>query len=173
VNLFNQRYLNINILKTNKIPAFVEVSFSMPFYDIYFEDESWDESKFKKCPTELLAICKALDIHIDTNFLYDEYNKNLYVGGDIHIFYSKENADMFIYFDLQRDKFDQMAMVFIGIRFRVKDLASIKEKILSLYFKATVHTDLTEDYFSNKLSKISKQQNQTIDRIIHHYNLKP
>jgi hypothetical protein len=159
-------------LKTNKIPEFVEVSFSMPFYDIYFEDESWDESKFEKCPTELLAICKALDIHIDTNLLYEEYNKNLYVGGDIHIFYSKENAESFIYFDLLRDKFDQMAMVFIGIRFQVSDLTSIKEKILSLYFKANVHTDLTEDYFSNKLSKISKQQNQVTDRIIHQYDLK-
>jgi hypothetical protein len=135
----NVKFLKHKTLKTNNIPEFVEISFSIPFYDIYFEDESWDESKFEKCPTELLAICKALDIYLDTNFLYDEYNKNLYVGGDIHIFYSKENAESFIYFDLQRDKFDQMAMVFVGIRFRVKDLTSIKEKILPLYFKAAAH----------------------------------
>lgn len=87
-------------MKTNRTLEFVEISFKMPFYDIYFEDESWDESKFDKSPNELLAICIALDIQIDTNFLFDEYNKNLYFGGDIHVFHSKKYDDTLIYFDL-------------------------------------------------------------------------
>ncbi len=159
-------------MKTFNTPEYIEISFQMPFYDLYFEDENWDESKVEKQPNELIEICKLLDIQIDTNFLYDEYNKNLYTGGDIHVFHSIKYAGTFIYFDLIRDKTDQMAMVFIGFRFLLKAIAPIKEKILSLYFKACVHTDLTEDYFQNKLFNITKGNATDLKRTIHHYNYK-
>jgi hypothetical protein len=132
------------------IPEFVEISFKMPFYDIYFEDHSWDEDKYEKEPTELIELCNVLGIELDTNFLYEEYNKNIYAGGDIYVFYALEN-NSFIYFDLISDPTDQSAMVFIGIRFLFDDYLKIKEKIQSLYFEAKVHTDLTEDYFQHKI----------------------
>jgi hypothetical protein len=149
------------------LPEFVEISFKMPFYDIYFEDHSWDEDKYEKEPTELMELCDALAIEIDTNFLYEEYSKNIYAGGDIYVFYTVKNNNTFIYFDLIREPTDQSGMVFIGIKFLFADFVKIKEKVLALYFKAKIHTDLTEDYFQNKLHQFLNENNS---RKIHKFN---
>ena len=91
--------------------------FTTPFYEMYFLD-TWNDNKLPGNPLELIELSAHLDIKIDTEFLYSEYERTDYMKGDNYIFYASDRKDIFIYFDLHRDKYDQMAMVLLDV-FRV------------------------------------------------------
>jgi hypothetical protein len=131
------------------IPAYVEISFKMPFYDLYYEGE-WDE-QIPKQPHELLALCNWLQIELNTDLLYETYSPAKIGQGDIYILKSPLSEGSFLYFDLLKDPYDQMAMVSIGLRVPTLDLDKIRLILRPLYFKSKPRSPLEEDYFNQKL----------------------
>ena len=80
----------------------------MPFYEMYFPD-TWNDNNLPRNPFELVELCDHLNIKVNTDFLYTEYETTEYKKGDIYIFYPSDRKDIFIYFDLLKDEHDQMA----------------------------------------------------------------
>jgi hypothetical protein len=65
-----------------KKPEYVELSFSLPFYELYFLTENWDET-LPKTPTELLELCQEMEIKIDPEFLYTQFDTTKINHGNI------------------------------------------------------------------------------------------
>lgn len=139
-------------------PQFVEIEFSMPFYEMYFPD-TWNDNNLVRNPFELIELGQYLNIIIDTNLLYDYYTSTPINKGDIYIFYkSLEDKNLFIYFDLFKDSIDQMAMIRFGVRIKKSDYENVKKILNKLYFKSTTRTSIKEDYFNNYMYKISQDE---------------
>ena len=105
--------------QTENIQEFVEVEFALSFFDMYYPllDEDCEIH-----PIELIELCQFLSIKLNTEFLYKEYRNTKIDEGNIHIYFSNANPDIFIYFDLLKDKYDQMDMVVLGVRIKTSDL---------------------------------------------------
>lgn len=153
----------------NNVPEFVEVEFAMPFYEMYYplldEDSEID-------PFELKELCNFLSIKFDTELLFTEYEKTKIEEGNIHIYYSELNKDIFLYFDLLKDKYDQMDMVIIGVRVKTNDLTKTREILHKLYFKSTTRTDIQEDYFNQSLWRVADKRIPNYKRVVKRMNLK-
>lgn len=149
-------------------PEFVEYSFVMPFYEMYFPD-IWNESECPRNAFELNELCKELDIVLDTDFLFEEYEKIKPNSGDIFIFYSKYSKDIFLYFDLFNDVYDQTAMIKLGVRIPTKDSEEIKHILMKLYFKSVIRSNFQEDYFIHSLWREATNQYSGEKRNIIHF----
>jgi hypothetical protein len=147
---------------------YVELKFMMPFYEMYFPD-TWNDNQLARNPFELKELSEYLAINLDTDFLYSEYEKTIYTGGDIYIFYPKENKNLFLYFDLLKDKYDQMAMIWIGVRIKIEDKKAVRDILEKLYFKSTTRSDFSEDYFNQGLHKTASDKIPDQKRIINHF----
>lgn len=154
-----------------EIPEFVEIEFSIPFFDIYFNEE-WDALNFPKNPVELKNICQAIDICLETNYLYEEYCKTPIQKGDLYFFFSKNSKDVFLFFDLFKPADDQMAMKRLGMRIPLNILPKIRKKVMKLYLKSRPRTAIQEDYFNGKLLKIASGNYQQMDREIKYFQNK-
>ena len=150
------------------IPEYVEMKFSMPFYEFYFPDV-WNENNLPKNPFEIINLCQKLDIILDTDFLYKEYDNTTIKEGNIYLFYSNNNEETFIYFDLLKDEFDQMVMVHFGVRVKTEIEKEVKEILKQLYFKSTTRSDFTEDYFNESLNRIATDRIPNQKRIVKKY----
>ncbi len=150
------------------IPEYVELEFMMPFYEMYFPD-TWNDNKLPKNPFELIELCDYLNIKLDTDFLYDEYELTDYKKGDIYIFYPFDRKDIFIYFDLLKDEYDQMAMVLLGVRLKTVDKINIKDILKKLYFKSTTRSNFHEDYFNQSLFRVATNRIPFQKRIVKHH----
>jgi hypothetical protein len=150
------------------IPEYVEMEFAMPFYEFYFPD-TWNDNKLSKKPFELIELAQKLDIVLDTDFLYRMYEETEYKNGDIYFFYQNNNKEIFIYFDLLKDEFDQMAMVNFGVRVETQAKGEIKEILKKLYFKSTTRSDFQEDYFNQSLNRIATNRIPYQKRIVKHF----
>lgn len=144
-------------------PEFVELSFSLPFYELYFTD-IWEDNPDKRNPHELIEISKALDIQIDMNNLFEIYDNEKIGTGDIWFAFSQNSKEVFLFFDLFKDPIDQMAMIRFGIRILQKDYVKMKELLMELYLKSRPRSAFQEDYFNQPLYKISKSDDPLIDR---------
>lgn len=150
------------------IPEYVELQFMLPFYEMYFPD-TWNDNNLKRNPFELLELCKCLNIKLDTDFLYNEYESTENKKGNIYIFYSNNNKNFFIYFDFLKDEYDQMAMVLLGVRVKTIDKKRIKDILKKLYFKSTTRSDFQEDYFNQSLYSVATNQIPNQNRIVNQY----
>ena len=151
-----------------KKPEFVELSFIMPFYEMYFPVDNWDENLPKK-PKELIDLCKEMKINIDVEFLYSEYNTTKINQGNSYIFYKSTKKDSFIYFDFHKDPTDQMAMIQLGVRVKTEYKTKIKSILEKLYFKSTTRSNFQEDYFNELLNSIATNKIPSKERIIHSF----
>ncbi len=151
-----------------KKPEFVELSFSLPFYEIYFPADNWDENLPKK-PIELLELCEVMAIKIDPEFLYSEFETTKINHEGIYIFYPLDRKDIFIYFDFYKDPTDQMAMIQFGVRIKTENKTIIKTILEKLYFKSTTRSNFQEDYFNQMLSRIATNRIPNNERIIHNF----
>jgi hypothetical protein len=149
-------------------PEYVELEFAMPFYEMYFPD-TWNDNKLAQNPFELIELSAQLNIEIDTEFLFNEYERTQNQKDDIYIFYPSDRKDIFIYFDLRKDKYDQMAMVVVGVRIKTVDKRAAKQILEKLYFKSTTRSDLQEDYFNQTLFKVATNNVQDQKRNVRHY----
>jgi hypothetical protein len=136
------------------IPEYVEMEFAMPFYEFYFED-TWNDKALPKNPFELKALSQKLNIILDCDFLFSEYEDTKIKAGDIYIFYQNNNKEIFMYFDLLKDEYDQMAMVTFGVRVKMENKREIKDILKQLYFKSTTRSDFQEDYFNASLNRVA------------------
>lgn len=149
-------------------PKYVELSFSLPFYELYFPVDNWDEN-LPKTPTELVELCQAMTIKINTEFLFSEYEKTKINQGDIYIFYSNNTKENFIYFDFLKHQTDQMAMIQLGVRIKTEDKTAIKTILEKLYFKSTTRSNFQEDYFNQMLNSVASNKMQNSKRKIHSF----
>jgi hypothetical protein len=147
---------------------YVELEFSMPFYEMYFPD-TWNDSNLPKNPFELTELCDSMSIILDTDFLYKEYEATKYKKGDIYIFYPDNNSNIFIYFDLYKDQYDQMAMIVLGVRIKTVNKSIIKPILEKLYFKSTTRSDFQEDYFNQSLYRVATDRIPYQARIVRHF----
>lgn len=115
------------------IPEYVEMVFAMPFYEFYYPD-TWNGNKLSKNPFELTELKQIMGINLDTDFLYKLYEEMEYKEGDIYLFYKDNSKEIFIYFDLLKDEFDQMAMVNFGVRVKTESKKEIKEILKKTVF---------------------------------------
>jgi CRISPR/Cas system CMR subunit Cmr6 (Cas7 group RAMP superfamily) len=148
-----------------EVPEFVEIEFSMPFYEIYFETGS-DLDNQEPNPIIFLQIAKYLSINFDADFLYNKYVFTQINQGDIYIYLAK-NENIFLFFDLYKPADDQMAMIRIGFRIRSEDLTIIKEKLMEIYFRSPPRSAFQEDYFNQNLLRIKNNLIPNSTRIIH------
>jgi hypothetical protein len=151
-----------------KKPEYVELSFHLPFYEIYFPADNFDESLPKK-PTELLELCQEMEIKIDLDFLLLEFETTKTNQGDIYIFYASNKKDSFIYFDFHKGSTDQMAVIQLGVRIKTENKTDIKTILEKLYFKSTTRSNFQEDYFNQLLNSIATNRISTNERTIHSF----
>lgn len=104
----------------------VELSFHLPFYEIYFPADNFDESLPKK-PTELLELCQEMIMKIDLDLLLLEFETTKTNQGDIYIFYASNKKDSFIYFDFHKESTDQMAVIQLGVCIKTEEKTVIKK----------------------------------------------
>jgi hypothetical protein len=149
-------------------PEYVELEFSMPFYEMYFSD-TWNDGNLPKNPFELTELCDSMGIILDTDILYKEYEAAKYKEGDIYIFYLNNNKDIFIYFDLYKDQYDQMAMIVLGVRIKTVNKSIVKPILEKLYFKSTTRSDFQEDYFNQSFYRIAANKIPYQGRIVRHF----
>ena len=150
------------------IPEYVELKFMMPFHEMYFAD-TWNDNELPKNPFELIELSDYLNIKLDTDFLYNEYELTNYKKGDIYIFYPSDRKDIFIYFDLFKDEYDQMAMILLGVRLKTVNKKNIKDILKKLYFKSTTRTDFQEDYFNQSLYRVATNRIPSQERTVKQY----
>jgi hypothetical protein len=148
-----------------EIPEFVEIEFSLPFYEIYFETGS-DLDNQEPNPIIFLQIAKYLSINFDADFLYNKYVFTQINQGDIYIYLAKDE-NIFLFFDLYKPADDQMTMIRIGFRIRSEDLTIIKEKLMEIYFRSPPRSAFQEDYFNQNLLRIKNNLIPNSTRIIH------
>ena len=151
-----------------KKPDYVELSFSMPFYEMYYPVDNWDESLPKK-PTVLLELCQEMSIKIDLEFLFSEFEATKVNQGNIYIFYRSDKKESFIYFDFFKDLTDQMAMIQLGVRIKTVNKTAIKTILEKLYFKSSTRSNFQEDYFNQLLNSIATNRIANIERTIHSF----
>jgi hypothetical protein len=63
-----------------------------------------------------------LNISLDSDYLYAEYNKTLIRSGEMYYFFSKNSNDVFLFFDLYKPIDNKMAMIRLGLRLPEKIL---------------------------------------------------
>ncbi len=131
-------------------PSFIEFSFKMPFYEIYFS-EDWILPNLERNPDELNELCESLNIKIDTDLLYEIYDNLPIEKPNIQIFYAEESKEEFIYLDLFKEKTDQMSVILFGVRLQSKKAKKIKKTMMKLYVKSRVRSNFEEDYFNSML----------------------
>jgi hypothetical protein len=136
------------------IPEYIEMEFAIPFYEFYF-DANWGENNIPKNPVELIALSQKLNIILDCDYLFSTYEETNIKEGDIYIFYQNNNKEIFMYFDLLKDEYDQMAMVTFGVRVKMEDKREVKDILKQLYFKSTTRSDFQEDYFNASLNRVA------------------
>lgn len=151
-----------------KKPEFVELSFALPFYEIYFSDY-WNDNSSPTIPLELLELCDCTNVELNTQFLYDEYVKLQDGQRDIFIFYSKSSKDIFLYIDLFKEDTDQVGMIIIEVRVKTIDKERIKRILEKLYFKSSIRSNFSEDYFIQKLNRVATDRIPFQKRIVKHY----
>jgi hypothetical protein len=134
-----------------QIPAYVELSFGMPFYDLYFEGE-WESTA--RNTKHLDNICTLLNIKINSNWLYELYGQIPINKGDIYVWHSANDAQQFILLNLYKPPTDQMAMITLGIRTTSNNVQQLREIIYPLYLNNPPRTCISEDYFNNQLLKL-------------------
>lgn len=151
-----------------KKPGFVEVEFVMPIGEMYFPD-CWNANNLPRNPFELSELSSALEIIFDPNFILDTYDKLPIERGDAYVFYSSRSKDIFLYFDLLKDKYDQMTMIQLGVRIPTERLPEIRPLIEKLYFKSTTRSDWQEDYYNQTLWRNVTDRNPAMKRKVHHF----
>ena len=142
------------------------MEFAMPFYELYFPD-TWNDNNLEKNPFELIELSQELNIKLDIDFLFKTYEDTEYKKGDIYVFYQNNNKEIFIYFDLLKDEFDQMAMITFAVRIKTDIKNQVKDILMKFYFKSTTRSDFQEDYFNQSLNRIVTNSIPNQKRIIH------
>ena len=152
------------------IPQFVEISFLMPFLELYYPANDWG-NEAKKNTDNFMALCNAIGVKMDAEKLKDIFlERRETAGGDIYIYYAKGTKDVFMTFDLAIDPTDQMGTFVLGIRIKYVDLNKIKKMINPIYFKSTTRSAYQEDYFNSQLQQLVNEDTYWNKRILHKIN---
>jgi hypothetical protein len=148
-------------------PEYVEISFGMPFLELYY-GEKWGINDIEKHPILLLKLCNKMDIEIDTNQLHD-----LFLSTElIVVLFAKSNKEVFITFDFKKDPTDQMGFCSIGIRYKTADVKHIEKELEMIYFNSAVRSGLLYDYFTEDLYNIVTKKPYYSKREIQYINQK-
>lgn len=156
------------MIPKKKLAEFVEIEFAMPFYEIYYPTLDYDCAK---APLELKELCEFLSIKIDTKSLFTEYEDTKIEEGNIHFYFSNSDNNIFLFFDLHKDKYDQMEMIIIGARIKTINLKKAKEILHKLYFKSTTRSSIKEDYFNQNRWRLVNNRIPNNNRNIKKYNI--
>jgi hypothetical protein len=134
-------------------PEYVEISFGMPFLELYYGKE-WETNETEKNTTSLVELCEKLKIEINTNQLLDLFLHTEVIA----VLFAKFNKDVFLTFDCKKDPTDQMGFCKIGLRYKTVDILNIEKELENIYFNSTVRSGLTYDYFTEDLyNTVSKK----------------
>ncbi len=135
------------------IPEFVEISFLMPFLELYYPVDDWG-NEAEKSTDNFMALCNAVGVKMDAEKLKEIFLNRREAGGDIYVYYAKGTKDVFMTFDLAVDPTDQMGTFVLGMRIKYQDLEAIKKFIHPIYFKSSTRSAYQEDYFNRQLQQL-------------------
>ena len=126
---------------------YVEFYFYACFYEVFnIENSSW-ETDFNG--TEIGELLDYLNIAFDKNYIIERYENR--ENNDVEVLHSKNDEQIFAYFDLEKDPTDQNDMFYFGIRCLKKDDLIIAEKLLKIYKKLKTSSPFSFDIYSNQL----------------------
>jgi hypothetical protein len=126
---------------------YVEFYFYACFYEIFnLENSDW-ATEFDG--SEIEKLLGFLNISFDKNFIIEKYKNQ--ENRDVEVLHSKNDEQVFAYFDLEKDPTDQNQMFYFGIRCLKKDDLSIAQKLLEIYRKLKTSSPFSFDIYSNQL----------------------
>ena len=151
-------------------PEFVEISFLMPFFELYYPADDWENETLKNTD-DFMALCNAMNVKIDVEKLKDTFLETKSRQGDIYVYFAKNTKDVFMTFDFAKDPTDQMATYVLGYRIKYENLEEIKKLIQPIYFKSSTRSAYQEDYFNRYLQQLVNEKPNWNKRIIHKFNI--
>ncbi|WP_343589490.1 hypothetical protein [Flavobacterium sp.] len=121
------------------------------FYACFFEILNVENSYWKTNldGTEIAELLDFLNINFEKTFLITKYQDQN--NHDVEVIHSKNDEQVFAYFDLQKDPTDQNDMFFFGIRCLKKDDFIVAEKLLNIYIKLGTSSPFSFDIHNNVL----------------------
>ena len=150
-------------------PEFLEISFLMPFLELYYPADDWGNETLKNIDN-FMALCNAMDVKMDAGKLKAIFLKTKSGQGDIYVYYAKGTKDVFMTFDFAKDPTDQMGTFVLGLRIKHENLEEIKKLIHPIYFKSTTRSAYQEDYFNKQLQKLVNEDLHWNKRILHKFD---
>ena len=151
------------------IPEFVEISFLMPFFELYYPADDWENETLKNTD-DFMSLCNTMNVKIDVEKLKDIFLETKSGQGDIYVYYAKNTKDVFMTFDFAKDPTDQMATYVLGYRIKYENLEEIKKLIQPIYFKSTTRSAYQEDYFNKQLQSLVNENPYWNKRILHKFD---
>ncbi|MEN2415569.1 hypothetical protein [Flavobacterium mesophilum] len=126
---------------------YVEFYFHACFFEILNVENSYWETSFDG--TEIAELLDFLNINFDKEYIIEKYidPKN----HDVEVLHSKNDEQVFAYFDLEKDPTDQNDMFLFGIRCLKKDDLIVAEKLLKIYKKLGTSSPFSFDIHNNRL----------------------
>lgn len=126
-----------------KMKNYVEFSFCLPINDLFYE--KWDDIQPKPDGREIKQINSILNTNIDIAYIEQNYWDET---NNVEVYHSVDDREVFIYFDLIRDIYDQCDMIYLGIRCNIEKEIEIRDILLSLYKKRNPRSNFNIDYFN-------------------------
>lgn len=126
---------------------YVEFYFHACFYEILNIENSYWETNCDG--TEIAELLDFLNINFEKDYIIEKCldQKN----HDVEVLHSKNDEQVFAYFDLEKDPTDQNDMFFFGIRCLKKDDLIVAEKLLKIYKKLGTSSTFSFDIHNNSL----------------------
>ena len=126
---------------------YVEFYFFACFYEIFNLENSCWETEFNG--NEIGELLDFLNIKFDKNYIVEKYQDN--GNHDVEVLHSKNDEQVFAYFDLEKEPTDQNDMFYFGIRCLKKDELIVLEKLIEIYRKLKTSSPFSFDIHSNQL----------------------
>jgi len=110
--------------------------------------EIWDTIDLKPDGKEIGFITKLLDIKWNKEKIEKDYWDET---NEVQVYHSSDDREIFVYFDMIRDPYDQCDMISLGIRCHRDSDNIVRDKLLELYLKSSPRSNFQIDYFNQSL----------------------
>lgn len=154
---------------------YVEFYFHCCFYELFNIESGW---KSDLEGNEILDVLKILGIDFDKQLVCEIYKNQQ--DHSVEVFHSRDDEQVFAYFDLEKEPTDGNDMFFLGISCKRTDEPRIHELLLNVYRKLKTTSPFRFDIRNHPLyDKVFRSYFYFYDnnynahkRQMHHHNLK-
>ncbi|MHC0445980.1 hypothetical protein ACWA1F_11235 [Flavobacterium sp. 3-218] len=144
-----RKKIDLHYGKTNlsHMIDYVEFYFYACFFEILNVENSYWHTNLDG--TEIPELLNFLNISFEKDYIIEKYKDQK--NHDVEVLHSKNDEQVFAYFDLEKDPTDQNDMFFFGIRCLKKDDLIVAEKLLKIYKKLGTSSPFSFDIHNNSL----------------------